>query len=108
MFKEAQALPEYAVWYRHEEGCNCTHCYNLPIRITVKTLMGKDILIIGIRPTDLVEHLKAAIQIQSTEGIPPDQQRLVFAGRMIQDGHSLASYGVRNGSTVHLVLRLRG
>ena len=40
VFKEAQALPEYAVWYRHEAGCICTHCYNLPMQITIKALCG--------------------------------------------------------------------
>ena len=106
VFKEAQALPEYAVWYRHEAGCHCTHCYtSLPMQITVRTLTAKR-LIISIFPTDLVEQLKAAIQ--DTEGFPPDQQRLIFANTVMEDGHSLASYGVRNDDTVHLVLRLRG
>ena len=106
VFKETQALPEYAVWYRHEAGCHCTHCYtSLPMQITVRTLTAKR-LIISIFPTDLVEQLKAAIQ--DTEGFPPDQQRLIFANTVMEDGHSLASYGVRNDDTVHLVLRLRG
>ena len=106
VFKEAQALPEYAVWYRHEAGCHCTHCYtSVPMQITIKTLTDKR-FIISIRPTDLVEQLKAAIQ--DTEGIPPDQQRLIFANTLMADGHSLASYGVRNGDNVLLVLRLRG
>ena len=110
MFKEAQALPEYAVWYRHEAGCHCTHCYNMPIQIIIKAQLTESsgsYFIISIRPTDLVEQLRAAIQ--DAQGIPPGQQRLIFANTVMEDGHSLASYGVRNvGDTVHLVLRLRG
>ena len=105
VFKETQALPEYAVWYRHEAGCSCTHCYNLPIQIIIKTLVGR-YFTISIRPTDLVEQLKAAIQ--DKDGVPPEQQRLCFAGKVMEDAHSLASCGVRNGDTVHLILRLRG
>ena len=110
VFKEAQALPEYAVWYRHEAGCHCTHCYNMPIQIIIKAQLTESsgsYFIISIRPTDLVEQLRAAIQ--DAQGIPPGQQRLIFANTVMEDGHSLASYGVRNvGDTVHLVLRLRG
>ena len=106
VFKETQALPEYAVWYRHEAGCHCTHCYtSLPMQIIIRTLTEKR-FIISIRPTDLVEQLKAAIEVK--DGVPPTQQRLCFAGKVMEDGHSLASCGVRNGDTVTLILRLRG
>ena len=105
VFKEAQALPEYAVWYQHEADCSCTHCYNLPMQISVVTLTGKTINV-SVQHTDLVKHVKK--KVQDKDGIPPDQQRLIFAGRPLEDHHSLASHGMKDGDTIHLVLKLRG
>lgn len=71
----------------------------------VKTLTGKT-LNLEVDFTDSIENLRA--KIHDKEGIPPDQQRLIWAGRLLVDGMTLDDYGVEAGSTLHLILRLRG
>ncbi|HEX2682748.1 MAG TPA: ubiquitin-like protein, partial [Ferruginibacter sp.] len=71
----------------------------------IKTLTGKTIIISALTSDPVITIKK---KIQEKENIPPAQQRLIFAGKQLEDEKTLADYNIRSGNVLHLVLRFAG
>jgi len=110
--KREEAIDEYKEWQAQydaeieaEVAASVHRNDGLIFPIKVLTLTGKTINLVGHRQ-DPVTHVK--YQIRKTEGIPIDQQRLIFSQKQLSDHHKLGDYNVQSDSTLYLVLRLRG
>jgi hypothetical protein len=106
LFWNGRSLPLHASMHSLGVGSNTTFECNLRgFEIYVKTMTDKTVCIV-LHPTCTIDDMK--VRIQSEEGIPPDQQRLIYAGQQLEDHRTLSDYDIKAGATIHMVLRLRG
>lgn len=73
--------------------------------VKVKTLTGKEIEV-DVEPKEKVIKIKE--RVEEKEGIPPQQQRLIFGGKQMNDDKTIGEFNIEGGSVLHLVLALRG
>ena len=100
VYKDTHTLPQYAIWYKHAQGCRCTNCVTL-MCIHINFLTGETISL-EVARSDTIGSVKA--KIQASVGIPLAQQMLKFGDTQLEDDRALADYnGLLSGSTLHCV-----